>query len=113
MWVLLFSVSLAVNWLWEMAQMVAYAAMPGHSWLTTTLYCTAASVGDAALIVTIYAVLVPLTGRLARRVGWVIYAGAALLGAAAAVVIEWAATGKGWWSYSVKMPLVPLLGVGV
>jgi hypothetical protein len=48
--------------------------------LTVSLYCTAASAGDAVLTLTIYVVLVLANRRRAERAGRMVYAGAALLG---------------------------------
>ena len=112
---ILFAVSFAADWVWEMSQMSAYAPMPGHTWKEVTLFCTAASVGDAALTLLIFG-----AGALAARrwswveeFGWKAYAVAAFLGAVATVVIERAALGAGYWSYVSRMPRVPLLGVGL
>ncbi|HEX6622087.1 MAG TPA: hypothetical protein VF064_00135 [Pyrinomonadaceae bacterium] len=112
---ILFAVSFAVNWVWEMSQMSAYAPMPGHTWKEVTLFCTAASVGDAVLTL----LIVGAGALVARRrswvaaFGWKAYAGAAFLGGVSAVVIEWAAVGSGYWSYAGAMPRVPLLEVGL
>ena len=95
--------------------MSVYVPTPGHTWKEVTLFCTAASVGDAALTLLIFG-----AGALAARrwswveaFGWKAYAGAAVLGGVSAAVIEWAALGAGYWSYAGAMPRVPLLGVGL
>ncbi len=109
----LFVASAGLNWLWEMLQMPAYVQTRERSWRETMLLCTAASIGDAVITIAIYGVGVIATSRLrwARKGGWRVYAGAALLGAACAATIELMALATGHWSYSGRMPTV--LGVGV
>lgn len=104
-----------LNWLWEMAQMPAYAEMAGRSWGQTVPTCTLAAVGDVGMTLAIYAAGALAAGSLRwglqRR--WNVYAAAAILGAAAATAIEWRALASGRWSYAERMPIVPVLGVGL
>jgi hypothetical protein len=44
---------------------------------------------------------------------WNVYATAALLGGACAAAYEWRALVTGRWFYAERMPVVPLLGVGL
>src|SRR5262249_21623676 len=48
--------ALALNWVWEMAQMPAYAEVAGRPWRETLLPCTWASLGDVAATLAVYAV---------------------------------------------------------
>jgi hypothetical protein len=110
-----FVIALGLNFLWEMMQMSAYAEMAGRPWRETVLACAAASVGDDALTLGIYGVgaLVKRDWRWVMRGGWKNYLTAALLAAGFAAVIELTATAAGYWSYHSRMPVLPLLGVGL
>jgi hypothetical protein len=111
----LFLAALALNWVWEMLQMPAFDHMMGHSWRSTALTCTFASLGDAAITLGIYAAVAVITKRWQWAVEgkWQPYLMAALLGMAVAVVIEKVAIAMGFWTYSRHMPVVPVLGVGL
>jgi hypothetical protein len=104
----LVAVGLVLHWLWEMAQMIAYADMAGRAWTSTTWRCLRASVGDVAL--TIAAVY--LSVWVARRPPWV-YVVAAAVGSVIGLVVEWTGLSVGAWAYNERMPIVPVLGVGV
>ncbi len=108
----LLAVSFAVNWVWEVVQMGAYAPAPGRSRGEEFLVCTLAAVGDAVLTLVVF-VAVRRARRWAGDGVWKSYAAAALAGAGLAVLIEWAALAAGYWSYAPGMPRVPLLGVGL
>jgi hypothetical protein len=108
--------SFVFNEIWEMAQMSAYLETAGHSWAGTLGLCTRAAVGDVGIVLGIY-----LTGALAAGdPGWglrvrcrIVCATAALVGLVYAVLVEDHGLATGSWSYSQRMPLVPLLGVGL
>lgn len=104
-----------LNWLWEMAHMRAYVEMVGRPWQETTFLCALASLGDLLVTLGICGVGALAAGRRdwGREGGWNVYATAALLGGACAMAIEWKALAAGYWSYTSRMPLVPLLGVGL
>ncbi|MCI0464160.1 MAG: hypothetical protein L0Z62_45075 [Gemmataceae bacterium] len=104
-----------LNWLWEMAQMPAYAEMAGRPWRETTLWCTRASVADAAVTLGIWGVGALAAGawRWGMKATWHVYATGALLGMACATGLEWQALRSGRWSYTEGMPLVPVLDVGL
>jgi len=104
-----------LNWIWEMIQMPAYAEMAGWPWFDTVATCTWAALGDVAITLGIYG-----TGALALRdLGWAwtgrwpVFAAAAFLGAVCAVVFERLALAAGRWSYSDRMPMVPVPSVGL
>jgi hypothetical protein len=101
--------SFVLNEIWEMAQMSAYVETAGQSLTSTLGLCTRAVVGDVGIILGIYA-----AGALAAgdpswglRDSWNIYATAAVLGPA------YAALAAGRWSYTERMPVVSVLGVGL
>ncbi len=111
----LLAVSFGVNWVWEVAQMAAYAPAAGRSRWGEFLVCTLAAVGDAALTLLVF-VVVAAAKRPRRWVwdgGWKAYGAAALAGGALAVLIERSALAAGYWSYGPAMPRVPVLGVGL
>ena len=104
-----------LNEIWEIAQMFAYVDTVGRSWTSSLGLCTWAAVGDVEIIHGIYA-----TGALAAgdlvwglRGRWNMYAAAAVLGLAYAVLVEHAALATGRWLYTEHMPMVPGLGAGL
>lgn len=111
----LFLISFALNWAWEMSQMIVYSGFQNRSMLQRILICTVATFGDAFLTLGIYTIA-RFIARLSRREtknAWKLYAAAMLLGAACAVIIERIALLSGHWFYTNQMPSVPLLGVGL
>jgi hypothetical protein len=102
----------ALNWLWEIVQMPAYEP-PARAWASTALAHVVPSLGDAAITFAVYGVCALVAGRWRLAGVWNEYAAAALLGGACAVAYEWKALGSGWWAYGNRMPVVPLLGVGL
>ena len=104
-----------LNEIWEMAQMSAYVEMAGRSWTSTLALCTRAAVGDAGITLGIYAAGALAAGDLGwgLRGRWNIYAAAAVLGLAYAVLVEHAALAAGRWLYTEPMPVVPGLGAGL
>ena len=110
----LFVIAFAMNWVWEMLQMAAYAELSQQPWQRTVLRCTAASIGDGAITLLAFgvgALVSPtLRARSARSTTYVLLAS---IGAAFAIVIEHVALRAQEWSYNEQMPIVPLLGVGL
>ena len=111
----LVAAAFALNWLWEMVQMPAYAEMAGRPWPDTLRLCTVATLGDVVFTLAAVGVGTLASGqpRWAAAGRWNVYATASLLGAAFAVIIEWKALTDGRWSYSERMPIVPVLKVGL
>ena len=106
--------SFVLNEIWEMAQMSAYVETAGHSWTNTISLCTRAAVGDVGITMGIYAVGALAVGEIGwgLRGRWNIYAAAAVMGLAYAALVEHAALSAGSWSYTERMPMVPVLGAG-
>jgi hypothetical protein len=104
-----------LNWPWEMAEMPGYAEMGGRPWGETVLRCTVATLGDVAMTFAVYGIGALAAGRLRWGIAarWNVYATATLLGGACAVAVEYYALASGRWSYTDRMPIVPLLGVGL
>jgi hypothetical protein len=102
----------ALNWLWEIVQMPAYEP-PAQASASTALAHVVPSLGDVALTFAVYGVCALAAGRWRLARTWNEYAAAVLLGGACAVAYEWKALASSWWSYSSRMPVVPLLGVGL
>jgi hypothetical protein len=107
--------SFVLNEIWEMAQMSAYVETARHSWVSTLGLCTRAAVGDVGIILGIYA-----AGALAAgdpgwglRGSWNNYATAAVLGLAYAALVEHVALAAGRWSYTERMPVVPVIEAGL
>jgi hypothetical protein len=108
-----FVVAIAVNFVWEMMQARFYAPM-GTFW-GATWRCLVASLGDGAMIVSISV----LGAALFRSWRWFTRpTGARLLFAATAglavgIAVEWWALRTGRWQYNTRMPLVPGTVFGV
>jgi hypothetical protein len=107
--------SFVLNEIWEMAQMSAYVETAGHSWKSAVGFCTRAAVGDVGIILGIYAAGALAAGDPAwgLRGRWNIYATVAVLGLAFAALVEHSALAAGRWSYSERMPVVPVLDAGL
>lgn len=88
-WSALALVAFVLNWVWEMLQIPASRETAGRSWAETLGPCTLAALGDVGLTFAVFG-----------------------LGALAAAV-EARSTASGWWSYMDRMPVVPVLGVGL
>lgn len=103
-----------LNWLWEIAQMPAYA-VPARTLGASALAHVMPGLGDVAITLGVYGIAALADGRLSWGMsgGWHVYTTAALLGGASATAYEWIALAQGWWSYSDLMPVVPVLGVGL
>lgn len=105
----LFFIAFGLNWIWEMVQMFAYAQKTAGSFAETFIFCTLASVIDAAVTLVICALLKVLM----KRRGANFYLSAAVLGALCAVGFEWFALHFRLWSYGERMIVLPILGVGL
>jgi hypothetical protein len=110
----LFILAVAINYVWEMAQMPLYRGMPFDE-LSSWLICFRASLGDGVIVLAIWA-----TGRVVfRRREWFSPAGAGpvvvmlVSGAVVAIAIEVHALAAGRWAYSELMPTVPPFGTGL
>ena len=111
----LLAISVPLNFAWEMLQMPAFAGLP-ESWLAASAVCALAAIGDAVIVVAIYACaayffrdprwFVPLS---ARRYAVIVTTGLLLH-----LLIEWVAVHRlARWSYRDVHPIVPGLDVGV
>ncbi len=101
--------SFGLNWIWEMAQMFAFEIKPEESRLKVFLFCTLASVIDAALTIGIYGLL----SRIKLSNPFLFYLLAALFGALCATFFEWFAFRFELWRYNQAMLIVPIVGVGL
>ena len=108
-------VSVAVNYLWELAQAPLYVGLESYN--TTVLWhCFVASLGDGLMVLLIY-----MAGWMTlRRWDWIKEPGVAgylvmlTAGLVLAVFVEWfGARILGRWQYTEKMPIVPGIGVGL
>ncbi len=111
----LFVFAFLLNWFWEILQVPAYETMAGFSRLEKIYIITRASFADAAITLGIYGIgaAAARQSRWAMDGGWKCYLVFALLGAAAATIIEWIALAFDFWRYHGQMPIVPVLGVGL
>ena len=107
--------SFILNEIWEMAQMSAYVETAGYPWTNTLGRCTRAALGDVVIILGIYLTGALISGglRWGLRVRSSMFATAAAVGLAYAVLVENLGLAAGRWSYTERMPMVPVLGVGL
>jgi len=98
-----------------MVQMPAYVEMAGRSWSETAFPCTLAALGDVAVTLGVYGLGALAAGnwRWGVQGRWNIYLTGALLGGLVATALECRFLASGRWSYNERMPVVPLLGVGL
>jgi len=110
----LWGLAVVVNYPWERAQSRLYVLPDGAEvdwWM-----CAAASIADGLVVLLIFQI-----GRLViGRRDWYLRPGASgytvllLSGAIVSVAVEWIAIyGTQWWAYGPRMPLVPLLNIGL
>lgn len=110
----IFGVGVLVNYPWELAQTPLYEGMGDLRRMFW--HCFAASLGDGLLMLLIFGV----GWAVLKRRDWYVQPrirGYALMLAAGLVIataVEWVAVGIArQWNYSDRMPVVPLLGVGL
>lgn len=108
-------VSFALNEIWEMSQMSTYVETAGHTWTSMLGVCTAAAVVDVGITVIIYSAGALAAGDLGWGLHgrWNIYATVAVWGLGYAALVEHASLTAGRWSYTNRMPVVPLLNAGL
>ncbi len=107
--------SFGLNWVWEMVQMPAFAELAGRLWQESVVTCAVATLGDVGITLAVYGVGALATGQLGWGMTgkWNVYATAAVLGGVSAAAFEWFSLATGRWSYTHRMSIVPVLGVGV
>ena len=108
-------VAFSLNWVWEMAQGSAYVELVAMPPLQRLWRCTVASVGDGFFTLGLYGVGALAAGRICWILpkSWHAYVCLAILGAACAAANEWRALAFGLWTYNERMPIVPVLQVGL
>jgi hypothetical protein len=110
----LFVVAVLINYIWEIAQSPLYVGMEDFN--LVWWHCGLAALGDGLLVLLIY-----VAGwAVLRRRDWFVHPGGIgcalilLAGFVIGVSVEWLAVFIGnRWEYTARMPLVPLLGVGL
>ena len=112
--VTIFVVSVMVNYPWELVQTPLYEGMDDFSRMLW--HCFPASLGDGLLVLLIFGVGWLLTGQQEWFInpggrGYTIMLASGLV---IAVAVEWVAVQiAGQWDYSERMPIIPLLGIGL
>ena len=110
----LFVIAVSGNYVWEIAQAPLYVGM--DSFKVVWWHCGVAALGDGLLVLLIYVIGGTVLNKQdwfvhPRTIGYVIMM---FVGLAIGVGIEWlAVVVTNRWEYTVRMPLVPLLGVGL
>ena len=110
----LFVIAVSINYVWEIIQAPLYVGM--KSFKLAWWHCGLAALGDGLLALLIYAV----GWAVLRKRNWFAHPGARgyavmlLAGLIISVSIEWLAVSvTNRWAYTARMPLVPLLNVGL
>ena len=110
----LFVISVPLNFVWELAQMPLY--VEDGKLLEFAAHCIVPSLGDGVIVLIIFG----MGWWVLRRADWFVrprasaYALMLVTGLIIAVLIEWIAVyGLGRWSYTARMPILPVLGVGL
>lgn len=110
----LFVISVPLNFIWELAQMPLY--VDNGNLLDFARHCIIPSFGDGIILLIIFGVGCGVF----RRADWFVrptasaYAFMLVSGLIIAIVIEWVAVyGMSRWSYTTRMPVLPVLGVGL
>ena len=105
--------SIPINFVWEMVQMPFYKNMPWD--LYTALYCSAASVGDAVMILIIFYTV----AFFVKDIKWIFNIKlreitlSLIIGFIISVFVEQSALSINMWDYSSLMPKIPLLDAGI
>ena len=107
-------IGVPLNFVWELAQMPLY--VEGGKLLEFAVHCIVPSLGDGVLVLIIFGV----GWMVFRRADWFVLPGLfgyvlmLMTGLVIAVLVEWIAVyGLGRWSYTTRMPVLPVLGVGL
>ena len=110
----LFVISVPLNFVWELAQMPLY--VENGNLLDFARHCIVPSLGDGVIVLIIFGV----GWWVLRRADWFVHPSASayalmlVTGLTIAILIEWVAVyGIGRWSYTARMPVLPVLGVGL
>ena len=99
---------------WEMLQAPAFTGMPA-GWLAATAVCAQATLGDAVIVLTLFA----LGSCLYRDARWFVsvrggrYGVVVLAALVIHVVVERVMLGLGRWGYAAGHPVIAFLNVGV
>jgi hypothetical protein len=104
------AVAFLLNWIWEATHAAAYVESTGP-FLYRLRHCLPMAGTDALWTLALWAIVTaPWWGadHKGRRRGAL-----AVLGAATAIAVEWAALAEGRWTYNVLMPIVPVVDVGL
>jgi hypothetical protein len=103
-------VAFFLNWIWEATHAAAYVESTGP-FLYRLRHCLPMAGTDALWTLALWAIVTALwwgaDGQGTSR------AALAVLGAATAIVVEWAALTDGRWTYNALMPIVPIVNVGL
>ena len=103
-------VAFFLNWIWEATHAAAYVESTGP-FLYRLRHCLPMAGTDALWTLALWAIVTALwwgaDGKGTSR------AALAVLGAATAIVVEWAALTDGRWTYNALMPIVPIVNVGL
>lgn len=111
--VAVFAAAVLLNYVWELSQSPLY--LPPSRLNDVWWHCFVASLGDGALVVTIYATCALLFGEpdWYLRAGPQRYVAVLANGLAVGLLVEWVGLRMHRWEYADTMPLLPGLNLGL
>lgn len=105
-----------LNFVWEFWQVPFYRDMPSAPHWQATTVCSLAAVGDAVIMLVAFCAVAAIM----RARTWVLKPSApqvvvfTMTGIAITLMMEWVATESlHMWVYADRMPVLPLLGIGL
>jgi len=104
------AVAFLLNWIWEATHAAAYVESTGP-FLYRLRHCLPMAGTDALWTLALWGLATGVCWRTVGRAPRL--ATLAALGAATAIVVEWAALTDGRWTYNTLMPIVPVVNVGL
>lgn len=111
---IIFVIAVVVNYAWEIAQVPFFVGLE-YNW-ATLWHCFVASLGDGIMLWIIYVVGLAVF----RRKDWFAdgslshYAVMLLTGLILSIAVEWIALEVlNRWAYNTKMPMIPVLDIGL
>jgi len=112
--VVVYVISMSINYLWEMAQMPLYQDMRFDD-LRAYLLCLRASFGDANITITIFTIglLLFRSWYWPNKLTIPKLAYLVISGGGTAILIELVALNRGSWTYTPLMPVFPVFRTGL
>ena len=110
-WVRFAALAFVLHFAWEMGQMPLYRGLQGRPRWSIVVPCSRAALFDVAVTLALGMLFVAVARRRSSSVApWVLTMAA---GAVLAILVEKTGVGGGRWAYTVDMPMLPPLRLGL